>query len=215
VKMNFENRVAATRKHLTASEQKSADYILANPQKIIKMGISDLAKASGTSAATVSRLVKSLQIESFTAMKMMISADLAGGADAQASPHLDITANESFASIGNRLIKNEMENVNQTKELLSEKACDKVVSSLLHAGRIYVFGVGASALAARNIYQKWTRVGCNVLFGEDMHVFLAQLTNAGAHDVLWLISNSGETPECLYLADWARKHGIAVIALTM
>ncbi|WEV39537.1 MurR/RpiR family transcriptional regulator [Lactobacillus sp. ESL0684] len=213
--MNFENRVEATRRNLTTSEEKIADYILGHPETAVKMSISELAQASKTSAATVSRLVKSLQIDSYTAMKVMISVDLANQTDADADEKLDVTADESFTSICNKLISNEIENINQTKNLLQEDICNAVVDRLLKTKTIYVFGVGASALSAKNIYQKWTRIGYNVVWEEDINVLLAQLSSAKATDTLWLISNSGETPECLYLASYAQEQHIFTITLTM
>lgn len=213
--MNFKNRVEATRRYLTTSEAKIADYILQNPKKAVKMSINELARASRTSAATVSRLVKSLQIESYPAMKVMISVDLAGQKDQDADEKLDISANDSFTEISNKLMKNEIENLKHTKELLQEGICQGVVARLLRTATIYVFGVGASALAARNIYQKWSRIGYNVVYEEDINVLLAQLANATKADTLWLISNSGETPECIYLADYAHQNNIFTISLTM
>ncbi|WEV70633.1 MurR/RpiR family transcriptional regulator [Lactobacillus sp. ESL0785] len=213
--MNFKNRVEATRRYLTASEVKIADYILGHPQEAVKMSISELAVASSTSAATVSRLVKSLQIDSYTAMKVMISVDLAEQKNEKDDVKLDITADEPFELICNKLIKNEVENITQTKDLLDKKICQKVVDRLTQTQTIYVFGVGASALSAKNIYQKWTRVGYNVIWEEDLNVLLAQLCSASEHDTLWLVSNSGETPECLYLANYAKQHGLFVISLTM
>ncbi|MDF7682131.1 MurR/RpiR family transcriptional regulator [Lactobacillus sp. ESL0679] len=213
--MNFKNRVEATRKDLTTSEEKIANYILGHPKETVKMSINELAVASRTSAATVSRLVKSLQIESYTAMKVMISVDLAGQKDQDTDEKLDISTNDSFDMICNHLVKNEIENLNHTKELLQEGICQGVVKRLLKTDTIYVFGVGASSLAAENIYQKWSRVGYNVVCETDINVLLPQLSNATKADTLWLISNSGETPECIYLANYAHKKHLFTISLTM
>lgn len=214
--MNFKSRVEATRKYLTISEKKVTDYILSNPQKAVQMGINNLAEASKTSAATVSRLVKSLQIDSYTTMKVMLSRDLAAQEESDTKDtQLDINANESFESISNKLIKNEIENLSQTQNLLNKKVCEEVVTKLIETNHIYVFGLGASSLAAKDIYQKWTRIGCNVTCEEDFHVLLTQIASATAKSTLWLISNSGETPECLYLANYAKQHHLFVITLTM
>lgn len=214
--MSFKSRIEAMRKDLTAAEEKAADYIITNPQAALKMSINELAQASKTSAATVSRLVKTLKIASYTAMKVMLSHDVATQDEADSKDmQLDIDANESFESITNKLIKNETENLNQTQSVLNKEICAKVVTQLEETSQIYVYGVGASSLAALNVYQKWTRIGCNVTYEKDFHVLLTQMASARKNSTLWLISNSGETPECLYLADQARQQDLLVITLTM
>ena len=211
--MNFQMRVEAARKDLTLTETKTANYILKHPQKAIAASINQLAELAGSSAATVTRMVRKLDIDSFTAMKIMISGDLARNVS-DSSPQLDIKENESFSSICNKLVENDVKNINQTKDLLKKRNCEAVVHRLLTTKTLYVFGVGASSLAAENIYQKWSRIGFHVVFDQDINVFLAELSNATEEDTLWLISNSGETPEILWLANYAKKHGIFTIALT-
>lgn len=213
--MSFKSRVEATQKYLTTSESKIANYIIKNPQETIQMGINDLAKASKTSASSVSRLVKALEIDSFTALKVLLANDLANQEANPQKARLDIAANESFTSISKKLLQNEIENLTQTQNLLDEGVCEQVVTRLLKTKQMYVFGVGASSLAAKDIYQKWTRIGCNVTYEEDFHVLLTQLASAKADSTLWLISNSGETPECLYLANYAKQNHIFVVTLTM
>ncbi|MDF7638327.1 MurR/RpiR family transcriptional regulator [Lactobacillus sp. ESL0791] len=211
--MDFKNRVIAEKSSLTAAELKVADYILKNPRVAMASSISQLAVRAGVSAATVTRMIKKLDIDSYTAMKVMLSGDLASE-DKHLESQLDIRANESFTSICNKLIENEMTNIKQTKDLLKHKNCNLVINRLLETRTIYVFGVGASALAAQNIYQKWSRIGANVVLGQDINIFLAQLINATKEDTLWLISNSGETPEVLYLANYAKKNSILTVTLT-
>lgn len=213
--MSFKSRVEATQKYLTTSESKIANYIIKHSQETIQMGINDLAKASKTSASSVSRLVKALEIDSFTALKVLLANDLANQEANPQKARLDIAANESFTSISKKLLQNEIENLTQTQNLLDEGVCEQVVTRLLKTKQMYVFGVGASSLAAKDIYQKWTRIGCNVTYEEDFHVLLTQFASAKADSTLWLISNSGETPECLYLANYAKQNHIFVVTLTM
>ena len=52
-------------------------------------------------------------------MKIMISGDLARNVS-DSSPQLDIKENESFSSICNKLVENDVKNINQTKDLLKK-----------------------------------------------------------------------------------------------
>lgn len=212
--MNFKTRVDSAQKDLTAAEKRAADYIVKHQEDTVRYNVEQLAKASGSSSATIVRMVKKLDINSFTSMKIMISMDLASQDD-ETERELDIKANESFKSISNKLAENEIKNIQQTKDILKESDCNNTVKRLLSTKTLYVFGIGASALAAENIHQKWSRIGFHVVVGHDVNVFLTELSNASKDDTLWLISNSGETPEVVYLAQYAKIKKLFCITLTM
>jgi len=212
--VNFKTRVESSQDDLTTAETKVANYILKHLEETVKLNVDQLAKASGSSPATIVRMVKKLDIDSFTSMKIMISMDLV---ETASEPHqeLDIKANESFNSIIDKLAENEIKNIRQTKDLLKSSDCEHVVDRLLKTKTLYVFGIGASALAAENIHQKWSRIGFHVVVGRDINIFLTELSNATKDDTIWLISNSGETPEMIYLANYSKIHHLFCITLTM
>lgn len=212
--MNFKTRVDSVQKDLTTAEKKVANYIVKHQEETVKSNVEQLAKASGSSSATIVRMVKKLDINSFTTMKIMISMDLVGQ-DNETERKLDIKANESFKSIDDKLAENEIKNIRQTKDLLKETDCENTVKRLLKTRTLYVFGIGASALAAENIHQKWSRIGFHVIVGRDLNVFWAELSNSSEGDTLWLISNSGETPEIVYVAQYAKVKKLFCITLTM
>jgi len=212
--MNFENRVEAAQNDLTTAEAKVTDYILKHLEETVKSNVDQLAKESKSSPATIIRTVKKLDIDSFTAMKIMISMDLVEKEN-KPSKEIDVKANESFDSISEKLAENDIKNIQQTKHLLKVEDCNRAVNRLLKTKTLFVFGIGASALAAENIHQKWSRIGVHVVVGHDINVFLTELSNATKNDTIWLISNSGETPEIIYFANYAKQHQLFCITLTM
>ncbi|MFD1441512.1 MurR/RpiR family transcriptional regulator [Lacticaseibacillus hegangensis] len=211
--MSFKDRVEASKNHLTTAETKVADYVVKHPEHVVQLTVDQLARAAGSSAATVVRMVKKLDIDSYVGLRIMLTKDLSEESTKKA-PKLDIQANESFRSIRDKLAENDITNIQQTKDLLDAKECETAVSRLRKTRNLFVFGIGASSLAAENIYQKWSRIGVHVVKDNDMNVFLTELSAATTHDTLWLISNSGETPELIYLAEYAKRRGIFLITLT-
>src|SRR5699024_12661355 len=74
---------ALTRPHRTivpgsilASPTRRSPDLLENPQTVINMTVTQLAKAAGSSPASVIRLTKRLDIGSFTTLKILLSSDL-------------------------------------------------------------------------------------------------------------------------------------------
>jgi DNA-binding MurR/RpiR family transcriptional regulator len=82
------------------------------------------------------------------------------------------------------------------------------------AKQIYIFGVGASFLTAQNIAQKWSRIGYPATAMNDLNVLLPAIANGTKRDMLWVVSNSGETPEVIYAAQTAKKSQVSVVSLT-
>ncbi|HWD12592.1 MurR/RpiR family transcriptional regulator [Pseudochrobactrum sp. sp1633] len=64
--MNLPALIEAQWSRLTANQQKIADYVLTNPFPVATMGIEELASATETSTATITRFVKALGLNGYT-----------------------------------------------------------------------------------------------------------------------------------------------------
>ena len=64
--MNLPALIEAQWSRLTANQQKIADYVLTNPFPVATMGIEELASATETSSATITRFVKALGLNGYT-----------------------------------------------------------------------------------------------------------------------------------------------------
>jgi DNA-binding MurR/RpiR family transcriptional regulator len=62
--------IAKRKLRLTAAQRKIADYVLANPFPVATMGVEELASATGTSPATITRFVKALDLDGFLAFRL-------------------------------------------------------------------------------------------------------------------------------------------------
>ncbi len=56
--------------------QKLGDFILAEPQKVLYLTITELAKETGTSEASVTRLCRHLGCKGYTEFKMALAMDV-------------------------------------------------------------------------------------------------------------------------------------------
>ena len=66
-------RIHASYYQLTATERKVADYVLANPEQVKFMSITQLADECGTADATISRFCRSLKLKGFNAFKIELA----------------------------------------------------------------------------------------------------------------------------------------------
>ncbi|ULQ48981.1 MurR/RpiR family transcriptional regulator [Liquorilactobacillus nagelii] len=198
---------------LSRSEQKVANYIIANPQAVISMTVAQLAIASKTSPSAVIRLVKHLKSTSYTTMKVDLAADISRN-QSNSKFYADIAANESLTAIEHKLLANAQQTLQETSDQIKQTEITKLVDELSNSQQILLFGIGASALVAENISQKWSRLGYAITVDNDLNLLLPKLVSLNSQSMLWIISNSGESPEALVAANTAHKFGVKVISLT-
>lgn len=211
--MSVNGRILNARGDLSKAEIKIADYILAHPRDVINMTASELAKEAGSSPATVIRMTKSLDIEGFTTLKILLTADITKN---QSVPqdYADITPNEDLDSIKGKLLASALQSIRETTDQVNAQEVSELIKAVAQAKQLFVFGIGASGLAAQNICQKWNRIGYPTVADDDLNNLLPKMVNAQPGDVLWVISNSGESPEALVAAKFAREIGIKLVSLT-
>lgn len=208
---HIHQRIESILGELTQSEQKIASIVLEKPEAVIEMTANDLAKVSKTSPASVIRFCKSINIPSFTELKLKLSAELTS---TTYTGYSDIVPGEPIKEIKNKLLGNAYQSMKETVNLLDERVIISVIEAIKQASLVYVYGVGASYLVAENIAQKWNRIGKTCVCVADAHLFLSILIAAPKDAVFIGISNSGETREVSRLADVAQESGLKTIGIT-
>jgi len=210
VRGNIEN----IKHSLSSTELQIASYILEHQSDVINMNVHKLAAESNTSASTVSRFARHISFNNYSELKVQLSADLTVDSN---DPNLyeEIHKNEDLYSIKEKLLHNAQESIKETVDLVKKDTIDELVEQLRKSKQIILFGVGASFLVAENIAQKWTRLGHFCVANDDLNQVLPLIVNGDKEDsILWLVSNSGESPEVILAADQARKNGMKVVTLS-
>lgn len=208
---NVQGRIRSIINELSNSERKIGELILEIPSEAINMTAIELSTRAGTSPATVIRFCKSIDIPSFTQLKVKLAAEIESPVP---EGYSDITANEPVHEIKSKLLGNAYQSMKETIEQLNDQRVEEVVEVLLEAPIIYVYGIGASHLVAEDIAQKWNRIGKPTICASDPHILISILVAAPKEAVFIGISNSGETKEVLKLVEVAKRQGIKSIGLT-
>lgn len=213
--MSVLSRIESMKNELSLSEKKLFVFMEEHPEKVPSMTASQLADATGISAPTVVRFAKKTGFASLTDLKIQLSAETG----LRQNPHeklgyADVELNEPFQAITSKLSHNAQITLTETANLLDDALMVAATDLLAARERIFVCGIGASSLIAQDIQQKWTRLGKIVIFENDYNLLLPQLVKYEKKNVLWVISNSGHTPEMVHLAEFATGKKIPIISLT-
>lgn len=212
--MTVKGNIQSAKQDLSNLEQQIAVYVLAHPNEVLNMNVQELAAASKTSAATVSRFARRLNFSSYNKLKIQLSADLMAESP-DAKLYEEIEQGESLYAIKTKLLNNAERSLRETVDQIKPDSVNALVEILHSTKRILLFGVGASYLVAQNIAQKWSRLGYACVASDDLNQILPLVVTTSPKDsVLWLISNSGESPEAVLAAKLSQKAGVPVITTT-
>jgi len=202
--------------YLSPSEAKVASYLLESPELAVKMSITTLAKESGSSTAAVVRLCKRLQFDGYGSLKLALAQEVYGNsAPRSEGPYIfDLSKTDGVSSIAAMMVDTACDSIYSLKEVLSSSQVESAVEALFKSEKILLAGIGASALAAMDLYQKLGRLGMYASFPSEPDL---QIVNACALDtksVVVIFSYSGETKTMRQVARQAKKVGALVIAVT-
>ncbi|GFZ26846.1 MurR/RpiR family transcriptional regulator [Lactobacillus corticis] len=190
---------------MSDTDKKIAHTILNEPSQAVNATISELAKASQVSDASVSRFCKNLGLSGFHQLKILL-------AQAHSQPQLkmsdDIQQNLQTIAANKRA---EVENT--LADFGSEKV--KQILTMIKSARIVIFcAEGDTFPVARDAAYKFNQAGILSIAGDGWDMSTGQLLNMTADDLLIVISNSGEAVSLLQEIKAARKVGMPVIAIT-
>lgn len=213
ISLGFQNNLSIRYNALTKQGQKLADYVKENPSQTVKMTARELGDASGTSASTVVRLCRQLGYGSFEQMKINLARDLS---NEELSAPIDtiISRVDSIPNIAQKLFHNQQNALRTTMEMMDYDDIRRSVNLIQKARVIYLFALGSSALAAKELAHRLNRVGKACIFLEDGHTNLEYSSVAREQDLVIAFSYSGETKEVYLAAKHAMENGVPVISVT-
>lgn len=209
---NILKAIAERMGSMNRKEQEIARFIQEHPQRVVQMGITELASEAKASTATISRFCKTFRFNGYPDFKMKLAAELAQLPAADS--YQDIVAGNPLERIVSAIEANHLRSIADTTRLLDMKQLEAALRGLQQARRIDLYGVATSGIVAQDFYQKLVRIGKNAQAFTDTHLQITAASNLAAGDVAFAISYSGETPETIDALSCAKENGALTISLT-
>jgi DNA-binding MurR/RpiR family transcriptional regulator len=200
---------------LAPAERRVGEVIVSDPGGAAGLTITDLAGAAKTSETTVIRFCRSVGVDSYPALRLLVAA-WTGRNEAMDQPRLapEIDPDDDLASVVTRIGQSATSAVRETADSIDLVELERAVAAIVAARRIDAYGVGASGLVAEDLQRKLHRIGLSAWAWPDPHMALTSAANLGAEDVLVAVSHSGRTNDTLDPLIEARSRGACVIAIT-
>lgn len=199
-------RLRANTEPLSKKLRLVADYVLDNAHDVQFQTITDLARNSQTSEATVVRLCRDMGYKGYSDFRMALAVDLSQNPrEKQVEMEGDIchiSAQSAVASL------------QDTAQIIDRKALKRVCNLVHESQYISCVGVGASSIVGRYLAFRLLRIGKKVTMFEDTHLAAMSAVRSTQGDLWFAISSSGSTKEVVHAVRQAHQRDTPVISLT-
>ena len=199
-------------KSLTVTEQKIASYIIKNPEKVISMSITALAKECASAPSAVNRMCNSVGVDGFSKLKIELAGAIAKSSAGEKLPAIGETSDAKtiFANVfnsGRQTLKN-------TMEMLDFESIAKIAEKIATAPRTLIFGVGTSSVIAQDAAYRFSQLGIEAYAYSDILQMNVMAMNMKKGEVAIGISHSGSTKAVVEAMHHAKEAGAETIALS-
>ncbi len=195
------------------AEKKIADCIKSRKEDVVDMTVAELAAASGTSDATVSRFCRRCGFKSFQNLKMALAREVLEDRQKAIQVSNDIDRTDKGQSLQN-ILANKVAELTETVNLMDEEALEQALRLLEQADLVQVAAVGNTAPTALDCAFKLNQLGIRAVSGTIWEGETARAFNLTDRDVLLAISNSGTSRRLQALAEGVKENGSKIIVVT-
>ena len=192
---------------LTTTEKRIAQFILDDVQSATTLSISEMARLTDTSQASITRFARAIGCKDVRELKVKLAQSLAVGQRFI----LDVPDLEGVQGIYETIIN--VLDIN--RRALNPESLKKAVELLSGTRQILAIGMGGgSTICAQEVQFRLFRLGLPVVSQSDGLLVRMMCSAVSPNDVVLALSLGGYTPEVIESAAIARQYGAKVIAIT-
>lgn len=195
------------------AERKIADYMMEHKARVVDMTVGELAKASGTSDATVSRFCRRCGFKGFHSLKLALAREVLEEEREELNVSNEIDRNNLSQSLQN-ILANKVAELTETIHMMDVSNLERILEKLESARMVQLAAVGNTIPVALDGAFKFNQLGIAAVAGSIWETQTACAFNLGPEDVVLIISNSGMSGRLETLARGAKENGTTIVLIT-
>ncbi|MFW6121713.1 MAG: MurR/RpiR family transcriptional regulator [Petrotogales bacterium] len=177
---------------LTATSRKIAEFVLNNPDDVVKMSITELTNAAHVkSESSVVRFYKALGFSGFHDFKVTLAGEVSGNSIVHS--YEDVNIDDSVFDVKRKVFSSCIRAFQDNLNLLDEDCLKKAVEIIEKSRQIICVGHGASASVANYAAFRFSLLGKDAFFIPDSHTYAVMFSKLHDEDMVLAVSYSGET----------------------
>lgn len=190
-----------------SAERKVAAFVLKNPQKAVDCNVSELARNSGVSDATVVRMCHHIGYTGYYQFRITLARDLG---KKQYSSVDEIESKDSVEKMFGEFAK-AMLVIGRRLDLEVVRDCVNLLKTCKQA---HIMAVGNTCPLAQYMGFRLGRLGIKSTYNVAPEYFLNHVNLADEGDILIAISQSGTSKQVIQGMELGREKGLKMIAIT-
>jgi DNA-binding MurR/RpiR family transcriptional regulator len=210
-------RVRGAMPSLRPAEQRVAEAVLSDPGGISESSITTVARRCQTSETTVLRFCRAIGLAGYPELRIALAraaqweeTDQSSGAPSTGQ----ISPTDSLNDVVAKITHADARSIEDTGAAIDLEVLQSAVTAVATAGRVDIYGVGASGMVCADLHQKLHRLGLVSFYWPDAHLSLSSAAMLTPSDVAIAVSHTGSTIETIEPLRIARMHGATTIAIT-
>jgi DNA-binding MurR/RpiR family transcriptional regulator len=208
---NVITRVRVKLKTLGPSAKAVADIVLAQPETVIGMSVTELAEAAGVSEGSVINFCRQLELSGFQQLKLSLATEIVQPVQ---YIHEDLAKDDDTAAVCRKVFHSGVQALRDTLSVLDPSAVAAAVAIVRAARRVEIYGIGSSAPIAVDAQYRMLRIGLEATAVVDSHVQAISASRTGPDVAVLTISHSGATHETVAATRLAHEAGARTIVIT-
>jgi DNA-binding MurR/RpiR family transcriptional regulator len=208
---NILSRIRLSYKTMGPMSKNIADFILAQPQAVIAMSVTELSETTGASQGSVVNFCQNLGMSGFQHLKLSL-------AQALVQPvqyiHEDLNPDDDTETVCRKVFHGGIQALRDSMSVLEPKSIAEAVRLIREAKRIEIYGIGSSAPIAEDAHYRMLRIGLEAKVVTDSHIQAISASRTSPDVAVLTISHTGSTRETIVATQLAKEAGAKTIVLT-
>lgn len=196
---------------LAKGARRIADFVLQNPQQVIRMSVTELSEATDSSEGSVVNFCKKMGLSGFQKLKLSLAQEAVQPVQ---FIHEDLVEGDDVATTCRKIFHSGIQTLRDTLSVLDTQAMQRAVHVLRAAKRIEIYGVGSSASVAEDVQYRMLRIGLEAKVVTDSHIQAISASRTSPDVAVLTISHTGATHETVVATKLAKAAGAQTIAIT-
>lgn len=208
---NALERMRMAHGNMAKGAQRIADYILAQPDAIVGLSITELAEAVGVSEGSVVNFCRGIGLSGFQHLKLSLARETVQSVQ---FIHEDVARDDDMDTICRKVFHSGIQALRDSLSVLDPQALTRAVGAIHTAKRVEIYGIGSSAPIAEDTHYRMLRIGLDARVVTDSHIQAISASRCDPEVAVLTISHSGATHETVAATRLAREAGARTIVIT-
>lgn len=207
------SHICSVMDNLSPSEKTIATFILNRPYEAASMTVRELASATGTSPASVSRFARTLSYRAFSDMRIALAISMSKAAGEEKVTGGRVSLDDVEGSV-QYVLSHKIKELAETASLIDPESFAAVVNLLHNASLVLIAGVGNTLTMGANAAFKLCQAGVRASCPSNTESLLSAATNLTENDVLLVMTTSGFSKRLVNAFDYAEDSDTPIVMIT-